>query len=163
MHAIQEAGRAGDATTVGKARIVLAWEGFFTGRYAEGAEHGRAAVDALEATEEWWWLSYALGWEAVNQMSLGAFDAALRLVETSRGIGRDRQDPRLQCYGAWMRGRIRAMRGDWEAAIADLDESLERSPDPVNSAFAMGWLGSPIARKATPIGPSRFSSSLSRR
>jgi len=150
MHAIQEAGRAGDATTVGKARIVLAWEGFFTGRYAEGAEHGRAAVSALEATEEWWWLSYALGWEAVNQMSLGAFDAALRLVETSRGIGRDRQDPRLQCYGAWMRGRIRAMRGDWEAAIADLDESLERSPDPLNSAFAMGWLGFSHREKGDP-------------
>ena len=129
---------------------MLAWEGFFTGRYAEGAEHGRAAVDALEATEEWWWLSYALGWEAVNQMSLGAFDAALRLVETSRGIGRDRQDPRLQCYGAWMRGRIRAMRGDWEAAIADLDESLERSPDPVNSAFAMGWLGFSHREKGDP-------------
>ena len=69
--AIEEAGRAGDGATIGKARIVLAWEGFFTGRYAEGAEHARAAVAALEATEEWWWLSYALGWEAVNQMSLG--------------------------------------------------------------------------------------------
>jgi tetratricopeptide (TPR) repeat protein len=141
MRAIEEAGRAGDATTVGKARIVLAWEGFFTGRYAEGAEHARSAVRALEATEEWWWLSYALGWEAVNQMSLGAFDAALQLVETSRGIGRETQDPRLQCYGAWMRGRIRAMRGDWEAAIADLDEGIERSPDPLNRAFALGWLG----------------------
>jgi tetratricopeptide (TPR) repeat protein len=74
-------------------------------------------------------------------MSLGAFDAALQLVETSRGIGRETQDPRLQSYGAWMRGRIRAMRGDWEAAIADLDEGIERSPDPLNRAFALGWLG----------------------
>ncbi len=47
--AIEEAERAGDGTTIGKARIVLAWEGFFTGRYAEGAEHARAAVAALEA------------------------------------------------------------------------------------------------------------------
>jgi tetratricopeptide (TPR) repeat protein len=150
MRAIEEAGRAGDATTVGKARIVLAWEGFFTGRYAEGAEHARSAVRALEATEEWWWLSYALGWEAVNQMSLGAFDAALQLVETSRGIGRETQDPRLQCYGAWMRGRIRAMRGDWEAAIADLDESIERSPDPLNRAYALGWLGFSHREKGDP-------------
>jgi tetratricopeptide (TPR) repeat protein len=139
--ALDEAGRAGDATTVGQAHIVLAWEGFFTGRYAEGAEHARAAVAALEPTEEWWWLSYALGWEAVNDMSLGAFDAALRLVEVSRGIGRDRQDPRIQSYGAWMRGRVRAMRGDWEAAIADLDDSLELAPDPLNRAYATGWLG----------------------
>ncbi len=33
------------------------------------------------------------------------------------------------------------MRGDWEAAIADLNESLESSPDPLNSSYAMGWLG----------------------
>ena len=139
--AITEAERAGDDTTIGKARIVLAWEGFFTGRYAEGAEHARLAVAALESTEEWWWLSYALGWEAVNHMSLGAFDTALRTVERSRVIGRERQDPRIQNYGAWMRGRVRAMRGDWDAAIADLTESLESSPDPLNSAFALGWLG----------------------
>ena len=141
MRAIEEAERAGDGATIGMARTVLAWEGFFTGRYAEGAEQARAAVVALEPTEEWWWLSYALGWEAVNQMSLGAFDAALALVERARVIGRERQDPRLHSYSAWMRGRIRAMRGDWEAAIADLDESLESSPDPLNSAYAMGWLG----------------------
>jgi DNA-binding SARP family transcriptional activator/class 3 adenylate cyclase len=139
--AIEEAGRARDETTIGKANIVLAWEAFFTGRYAEGAQYARAAVAALEPTEEWWWLSYALGWEAVNSMSLGAFDAALGLVERSRVIGRDRQDPRLRSYSAWMRGRIRAMRGEWDAAIADLDESLECSPDPLNSAFARGWLG----------------------
>ena len=56
-------------------------------------------------------------------------------------IGRERQDPRLHSYSAWMRGRIRAMRGDWEAAIADLDESLESSLDPLTSSYAMGWLG----------------------
>ncbi len=164
MHAIEEAGRAGDGTTIGKARIMLAWEGFFTGRYAEGAEHARAAVDALEATEEWWWLGYALGWEAVNR------DEPRRLRRRARA-GRDvagrsgasRQDPRLQSYGAWMRGRIRAMRGDWEAAIADLSESLERSPEPLNSAYAMGWLGFTHREKGDTIGPSRFSSSRSRR
>ena len=42
------------------------------------------------------------------------------------------------------------MRGDWEAAIADLDESLERSPDPLNSAFAMGWLGFSHREKGDP-------------
>ena len=74
-------------------------------------------------------------------MSLGAFDAALRVIERARAVGRERQDPRLQSYSAWMRGRIHAMRGDWEAAIADLNESIESSPDPLNNAYAMGWLG----------------------
>jgi DNA-binding SARP family transcriptional activator/class 3 adenylate cyclase/tetratricopeptide (TPR) repeat protein len=140
-HALEEAERAGDGATIGKARIVLAWEAFFTGRYEEGAEHARTAVVALEPTEEWWWLGYALGWEAVNDMSLGEFDAALRVIERARAVGRERQDPRLHSYSAWMRGRIRAMRGDWEAAIADLNESIESSPDPLNNAYAMGWLG----------------------
>ncbi len=84
--AIAEAERAGDGATIGKAHIVLAWEGFFTGRYAEGAEHARAAVAALEPTEEWWWLSYALGWEAVNQMSLGG--VRRRTAGSSSGRGR---------------------------------------------------------------------------
>jgi DNA-binding SARP family transcriptional activator/class 3 adenylate cyclase len=139
--ALEEAERAGDRGTIGKARIVLAWEAFFTGRYAEGAEHAQAAVAALEPTEEWWWLGYALGWEAVNYMSIGAFDAALGVIERARAVGRERQDPRLHSYSAWMRGRVRAMRGEWEAAIADLDESIESSPDPLNNAYAMGWLG----------------------
>jgi tetratricopeptide (TPR) repeat protein len=140
--AIEEAERAGDGTTVGKARYVLSREGFWLGRYAEAAEQGRAAVTALEATEEWWWLGHALLWEAINHISLGAFDAALRVVERSRGaFGRERQDPRLQGYSAWMSGRIHAVRGEWEAAIADLTESVERSPDLLNSTYAMGWLG----------------------
>ena len=68
---LEEAERAGDGTTIGKARIVLAWEGFFTGRYAEGAEHARAAVAALEPTEEWWWLGYALGWRRSTTSASG--------------------------------------------------------------------------------------------
>jgi class 3 adenylate cyclase/tetratricopeptide (TPR) repeat protein len=139
--AIEEAGRAGDDMTIGKARYVMSREGFWLGRYAEGAEHGRAAVAALEATGEWWWLGHALCWEAINLCCLGDFEAAFRAVERPRAIGRERHDPRLQSYSAWMRGRLRAVRGDWEAAIADLNESLETSPDPLNSAYATGWLG----------------------
>ena len=140
--AMEEAERAGDDTTIGKVRYVLSREGFWSGRYAEGAEHGRAAVAALEATGEWWWLGHALLWEAINHISLGAFGAALGVVEQSRGaFGRERQDPRLQGYTAWMSGRIHALRGDWDAAIADLTESLESSPDLLNSSYAMGWLG----------------------
>jgi DNA-binding SARP family transcriptional activator/class 3 adenylate cyclase len=147
MRAIDEAERAGDRTTIGKARYVLAWEGFWLGRYAEGIEQGQAAVAALDAAGDWWWLGHALCWEAVNFLSLGAFEDALRAVERARAIGRERQDPRLQSFSAWMRGRIYAVRGDWEAAIADLAESLESSPDPLNSAYAMGWLGFALREK----------------
>jgi tetratricopeptide (TPR) repeat protein len=139
--AIEEAERAGDSTTIGKARCTLAWEGFWTSRFAEGAEHARAAAAALEATEDWWWLGYALSLEAINQMSLGEFDAALRVNERGRTIARERHHPALQSYSAWMRGRIHAVRGDWEAAIAYLTESLDGSPEPLRRAYAMAWLG----------------------
>ena len=139
--AIEEAERAGDGTTIGKVRYVLCRESFWLGQHAEGAEHGRAAVTALEATGEWWWLGHALCWEAINLCCLGEFEAALLAAERPTAIGRERQDPCLQSYSAWVRGRIHAVRGDWDAAIADLTESLEVSPDALNSAYAMGWLG----------------------
>jgi len=148
--AIEEAERAGDGTTIGKARYVLAWEAVWLGRYAEAAEHAGAAVTAFEATGEWWWLGHALCREAHNFCCLGAFDAGLRVVERSRVIGRERQDPRLQSYSAWVSGRIHATRGDWDAAIADLTESLERSPDSLNSSYAMGWLGFAYREKGDP-------------
>ena len=139
--AIKEAERAGDGPTIGKVRHTLSRESFWLGRHAEGAEHGRAAVAALEATGEWWWLGHALCWEALNLCCLGDFDAAVQAAERPRAIGRERHDPCLQSYSAWVTGRIHAVRGDLDAAIADLTESLEVSPDLLNSSYAMGWLG----------------------
>ena len=139
--AIAEAERAGDETTIGKVRYVLSRERFYTGRYAEGLEQARTAVATLEATEEWWWLGHALGWEAINLNHLGEFDLALRDVERMTAIGRERQDPRLQSYSAQLSGCIHMMRGDWEAAIANCAASLESSPDLLYSSHAMGWLG----------------------
>ena len=45
--ALAEAEGVGDLATIGKAHYVLAREGFWLGRLAEGAEHGRRAVAAL--------------------------------------------------------------------------------------------------------------------
>ena len=85
--AIEEAERAGDATTIGKARSRAGLGGLLH-RPIRGGGRARAGCGrALEATEEWWWLGYALCWEAVNQMSLGAFDAALRSSRRRGGSG----------------------------------------------------------------------------
>jgi class 3 adenylate cyclase/tetratricopeptide (TPR) repeat protein len=139
--AFAEAEGVGDLATIGKAHYVLAREGFWLGRLAGGAEHGRRAVAALSRTGDWWWLAHAYCWTALNLCNLGRFDEALNEVAQARAIGDERADPRIHSYSAWNAGWIQATRGDWETAIADCTESLETSPDSLNSSYSMGWLG----------------------
>ena len=139
--AIHESSRSGDVATFGKAHYVLAREAFFRGRFAEGAEHGRTAAASLERTDEWWWLGHAYAWIGQNLVNTGDFEEALANVARTKEIGRLRDDPRLQSYAGWEIAWYEATRGNWERAIAEGTESLERSPDPLNSAFSMFSLG----------------------
>ncbi|HSJ73537.1 MAG TPA: adenylate/guanylate cyclase domain-containing protein [Miltoncostaeaceae bacterium] len=139
--AVAEADGVGDLATIGKSHYVMAREGFWLGRLAEGAEHGRRAVAALSRTGDWWWLAHSYCWTALNLCNLGRFEEALAEVARARAIGEERADPRIHSYSSWNAGWIQATRGEWEAAIADCTESLETSPDTLNSSYSMGWLG----------------------
>ena len=139
--AVAEAEGVGDLATIGKSHYVMAREGFWLGNLAEGAEHGRRAVAALGRTGDWWWLAHSYSWTALNLCNLGRFEEALVEVARARAIGDERADPRIHSYSAWNAGWIQATRGEWEAAIADCTESLETSPDSLNSSYSMGWLG----------------------
>ena len=139
--AVAEAEGVGDLATIGKSHYVMAREGFWLGNLAEGAEHGRRAVAALSRTGDWWWLAHSYCWTALNLCNLGRFEEALAEVARARAIGAERADPRIHSYSAWNAGWIQATRGEWEAAIADCTESLETSPDSLNSSYSMGWLG----------------------
>ena len=139
--AIHESSRSGDVATFGKAHYVLAREAFWRGRFAEGAEHGRTAAASLERTDEWWWLGHAHAWIGQNLVNTGDFEEALANVARTKEIGRLRDDPRLQSYAGWEIAWYEATRGNWERAIAEGTESLERSPDPLNSAYSMFALG----------------------
>ena len=139
--AIHESSRSGDVATFGKAHYVLAREAFWLGRFADGAEHGRTAAASLERTDEWWWLGHAYAWIGQNLVNTGDFEEALANVARTKEIGRLRDDPRLQSYAGWEIAWYEATRGNWERAIAEGTESLERSPDPLNSAFSMFSLG----------------------
>ncbi len=139
--AVAEAEGVGDLATIGKSHYVMAREGFWLGNLAEGAEHGRRAVAALGRTGDWWWLAHSYSWTALNLCNLGRFEEALAEVARARAIGDERADPRIHSYSAWNAGWIQATRGEWEAAIADCTESLETSPDSLNSSYSMGWLG----------------------
>ena len=139
--AIHESSRSGDVATFGEAHYVLAREAFFLGRFADGAEHGRTAAASLERTDEWWWLGHAYAWIGQNLVNTGDFEEALANVARTKEIGRLRDDPRLQSYAGWEIAWYEATRGNWERAIAEGTESLERSPDPLNSAYSKAFLG----------------------
>jgi class 3 adenylate cyclase/tetratricopeptide (TPR) repeat protein len=135
--AIHEASRSGDVATFGKAHSVLAREAFLTGRFADGSEHARTAAASLERTDEWWWLGHAYALIGLNLVHTGDFEAAIANASRTKEIGRLRDDPRLQSYAGWNIAWFEATRGNWERAIAEGTESLERSPDRLNSAFSM--------------------------
>ncbi|MBI4012039.1 MAG: sigma 54-interacting transcriptional regulator, partial [Candidatus Rokubacteria bacterium] len=139
--AIVEAERAGDAVTLGQARYLLARGGFWSGRFAEGAAEGRRAVALLEATDARWWLGAAHWGVAFNYGFMGEFEPALAATREAQVIGQAIDDPRLQTYAAWTTGWLEAARGDGEAGIRACRQSLEHSPDPVNTADAMSFLG----------------------
>jgi tetratricopeptide (TPR) repeat protein len=78
---------------------------------------------------------------ALNALSLGRFDEALQALGHASTIGEALADRRLQTFTAWSSGWAQATRGAWEAGIAACQQALESSSDPLNTAFALGWLG----------------------
>ena len=139
--AIQEASRTGDQATVGRAYYLLARGGFWSGRFYEGVQHGRQAVHLLEPTEARWWLGAAHWAVAFNYGFMGEFATALEAATAAHAIGEAIGDPRLQTYAAWTTGWLRAGMGEWDEGIEACRLSLENSPDPVNTADAMSFLG----------------------
>ena len=124
-----------------KAHYVLARQGFWWSHYPQAVDHGLQAVALLERSQEWWWLGQAYWAVGINYYFMGDFDLALEAEGRAHALGEARGDPRLQTYTDWCSGWILATRGDWEAAIAVCQRSLERSRDAFNTLAATGWLG----------------------
>jgi tetratricopeptide (TPR) repeat protein len=139
--AFEEAKRGGDEATMGRAYCLLAMEGPLSGQALKGIEHGRQAVALLERTEERWWLGWAHWAVGLNYAQMGEFEPALAAQARAHAIGETIQDPRLQTFVAWATGVVYAAKGEWEAGIEACRRGLERSPDPLNTAIASGWLG----------------------
>jgi class 3 adenylate cyclase/tetratricopeptide (TPR) repeat protein/transcriptional regulator with XRE-family HTH domain len=139
--AIAHARRAGDAETRGKAHYVLCKESMWVSRFADGLEHGRRAVEYLKPTDDRWWLGQSLCWQGINRYFMGQLDEALACAAGGFAIGEQLGDQRLQSYAAWNRAWFSATRGDGQEAIDWGHRSIELSPDPLNSAFSLGWTG----------------------
>ncbi len=139
--AVAAAEGAADEVTVGKAFYLLAMEGWWSGEPEQGIEHGRRAIALLERTTERWWLGQAHFAVAANHVLVSDFESALDAAAHALAIGDALGDPRVQTPAAWITGIIHAFRGDWDEGIAAGRRALEYSPDPLNAADALGWLG----------------------
>jgi transcriptional regulator with AAA-type ATPase domain/tetratricopeptide (TPR) repeat protein len=139
--ALEASEEAGDQATMGKVQYVLALAGVWLGRPQEVITHGATAVALLERTGERYWLGLAHWILGLNYALVGRFDAALAEETKSREIGSAMGSPRLLSYADWATGTIQAFMGEAELGIEACRRSLERSPDPFNTATACGFLG----------------------
>ncbi len=138
---LEEAARAGDETTMGKASYLLARESYIQGRPLEGIAHGRHAVALLERTEEHWWLGHTYWGLALNLLHFGDFEPALEAVDRTRALGESIGDTRLQTLAAWTAGQIHSLMGDSDTAISLCRRAVDLAPDPVARGMARGMLG----------------------
>jgi tetratricopeptide (TPR) repeat protein len=139
--AVEEATQCHDHLTLGQAYHMLAMERYWTGYPAQGVEYSQQAIAALEPLGEDERLGMAYFVLGLNTLSLGHFEPALEAATCADAIGTTLADRRLQTFAAWTTGWAQATRGEWEAGIAACQRALDRSSDPLNTAFAMGWLG----------------------
>jgi DNA-binding SARP family transcriptional activator len=139
--AIEEAARAGDGATRGKAYGILSLESFWGGRPREGVALGERAVALLGATPEAWWEGTANFYILFNEVQLGRFAPAREAAARMHAIGERLADNRLCSYAAWMTGWIEAHEGQFAAAVASCERAIALATDPISAGYADAWLG----------------------
>lgn len=149
--ALEASGRSGDEATMGKARYVLALAEVWWGRPREVITHGSEAVTLLERTGEQYWLGMTHCILGLNYALIGQFAAAVAEEGKCGDIGDAMESVRLQSYADWATGAIRAFMGESAAGIESCRRSLARSPDPFNTATALGFLGYAYLQNGQPV------------
>ena len=74
-------------------------------------------------------------------LTIGDFDSALQATDNVRLIGDRTGDKRLQAYGGFLNGWIRATLRQFELAVKILDEALATAPDPTSKSYVSAFLG----------------------
>ena len=133
--------RCGDGAALGKALYVLARECWWTGQFADGVQYGRRADPLLESDDEIWWQGHCRCYVAHCLFSSGRIGAAIEEAGQALAVGEAIGDRRIQSFATWSRGWYRAARGDAETGLDECLRSLVLSPDPVNSAWTLGFVG----------------------
>jgi len=130
-----------DATTAGRARMLLSFASFWAGDHRQSVELAAQAAAALDDPEEALWRGTAVYVGALNQGLLGHFDATLTAAAQLRRIGELAGERRLESYAYQLVGWIAAMRGDAETAVAACARAVEIAPDALAVGTTLYYLG----------------------
>ena len=128
--------------TLGKAHGLLALEGHWSGKRADGIAHGAEAVALLTPQpDQRWWLGMAHFYLAMNHLLTGDFDAAL-----AEAAARTRSARRSAIRGCRPTPASRPAGSRRRAAAAprrsrSAARGLEQAPDRVSRAYASMILG----------------------
>jgi tetratricopeptide (TPR) repeat protein len=139
--ALALATEAHDRAALGNAEYVLGLHAFFTGRVFEAPSHARRAIEYLGETGDRSALAQAHFVMALSLALVGAFDDALAALAVARSTGEEIGNPRIQTPATWATGMVHHMRGDYETAVTLCEQAVAISPDPLNTADALGHLG----------------------
>lgn len=151
QRAIAAASRAGDPATLAKAHGLLALEGHWAGRPADGLAHGRKALELLESQpDQRWWLGMSHFYVALNLLLAGRFDRGIEAAERADAVGREIGDARLQAYCRFAVGWIELSRGNHQLAIDAGRRGVELSPDRVCRVYTSMILGYALVEHAEP-------------
>jgi len=138
--AISQAERIDDSLTMGKALGVLCLRGCLRGDSAASEVSGQSSLDLLQREGPSYWLSMTRFYMGMLQIQTGRLQEAaqegLRVLDIGKALG----DPRLQCYGAFLRSWALADAGD-ASAVNQAERAVALAPDPTSLAYATGFLG----------------------
>lgn len=141
QRSIAEATHAGDESTAGKARVILAHTDLWAGRFRSGVENGRRAAHDLSGTREVFWIGMAHWIRGWHHMLLGEFRAADNAGEEVRRIGEASGDRRLESYGSCIAGWVAILRGELSIGIGACERAATLAPDPLAEAVVLSFLG----------------------
>ncbi len=101
--AIEQGATVGDLATMGKAYGLLCLRALLIGAMDIAAVSARRSIELLRQTSELYWLGMSEFYEAMVNITTGAFDAAVACGGRALEIGQVSADPRLQAYGPAVR------------------------------------------------------------
>jgi tetratricopeptide (TPR) repeat protein len=148
--AVAAATQGGDEATLGQAYHVLAMDRYWMGHPVQGAEYSQRAIALLEHADKPDRLGMAHFVWGLNTLILGDFASALAAAARVRHLGETLGDAHLQTFASWLSGWIYATQGEWDAGMTACQQALATSSDPLNTAFALGWLGYAHVEKGKP-------------
>jgi AAA ATPase-like protein len=149
--ATEDARRAGDRATEGRALVMLSFSSMWTSQLRQGVERARRAIACLEMPVEGFWRGHGLLTESQLLLMLGDLDGARRAADELRSVGQTLGDSRLHAYGLIYLAMGTMMRGDVSDAVHDAKRALSIANDPLARATIGGYVGE-IATRAGDIG-----------